>query len=132
MKKLFCVWFWFAAAAVADDPRISPADILNAAGLFGGKVAPGEVIVLFPANAGLWHLQADESGTAICDPVDKAADKYAGLSLGITELGAAFFGGTRLGALAAAGRVSQQSAGALARLSAALSWDPAPWCPVIF
>ncbi|MGA3240293.1 MAG: response regulator [Bryobacteraceae bacterium] len=52
MKKLFCVWFWFAAAAVADDPRISPADILNAAGLFGGKVAPGEVIVLFPANAG--------------------------------------------------------------------------------
>jgi hypothetical protein len=78
----------------------------------------------------------DESGTASCDPVDKAADKDAGkdadLSLGITELGAAFFGGTRLGALAAAGRVTQQRTGALARLSAAMSWDPAPWCPVIF
>jgi uncharacterized protein (TIGR03437 family) len=52
MKKLFCVWFWCAAAVAADDPWISSADILNAAGLFGGKVAPGEVIVLFPANAG--------------------------------------------------------------------------------
>ena len=95
--------------------------------------SPVDVVIevqdgLFPANAGPWHLQADESGTAICDPVDKAAD----LSLGITELGAAFFGGTRLGALAAAGRVTQQRAGALARLSAAMSWDPAPWCPVIF
>src|SRR5450755_1478855 len=99
--------------------------------------SPVDVIIevqddLFPANAGPWHLQADESGTASCDPVDKAADKDAGLSLGITELGAAFFGGTRLGALAAAGRVTQQRAGALARLSAAMSWDPAPWCPVIF
>jgi predicted acetyltransferase len=95
--------------------------------------SPVDVIIdvhdgLFAANAGQWHLQADESGTAICDPVDRGAD----LSLGITELGAAFFGGTRLGALAAAGRVTQQRAGALARLSAAMSWDPAPWCPVIF
>jgi uncharacterized protein (TIGR03437 family) len=52
MKKLFCIWIWCAAAIAADGPGISPADILNAAGLFGGKVAPGEVIVLFPANAG--------------------------------------------------------------------------------
>ena len=99
--------------------------------------SPVDVIIevqddLFPANAGLWHLQADESGTAVCDPVDEAADKDVSLSLGITELGAAFFGGTRLGALAAAGRVTQQRTGALARLSAAMSWDPAPWCPVIF
>jgi uncharacterized protein (TIGR03437 family) len=42
---------WCAAAA-ADGPGISPADILNAAGRFSGNIAPGEVIVLFPANAG--------------------------------------------------------------------------------
>jgi predicted acetyltransferase len=83
---------------------------------------------IFPQNEGRWRLTVDESGEAVCDPVDKAAD----LSLGITELSAAYLGGTRLGTLAAAGRVTQHRAGALARLSAAMSWDPAPWCPVIF
>ncbi len=83
---------------------------------------------IFPANEGRWRLMADESGQAVCEPVDKAAD----LSLGITELGAAYLGGTRLGALAAAGRVTQHRAGQLARLSAAMASDPAPWCPVIF
>jgi uncharacterized protein (TIGR03437 family) len=52
MKKLLGVWLWCAIAAASDRPGISPADILNAAGLLGGKVAPGEVIVLFPSNAG--------------------------------------------------------------------------------
>ena len=79
-------------------------------------------------NAGQWRLRAGESGTAVCEPVDADPD----LSLGITELGAAYLGGTRLGALAAAGRVTQHRTGALAHLSAAMSWDPAPWCPVIF
>jgi predicted acetyltransferase len=83
---------------------------------------------IFEANEGPWRLQVDESGEAVCDPVDKAAD----LSLGITDLGAAYLGGTRLGALAAAGRVTQHRSGALARLSTAMSWDPAPWCPIIF
>ena len=46
--------------------------------------------------------------------------------------GAAYLGGTRLGALAAAGLVTEMRPGALAALSAALSWAPAPWCPVNF
>ena len=79
-------------------------------------------------NAGQWRLRVGESGSAVCEPVDADPD----LSLGITELGAAYLGGTRLGALAAAGRVTQHRTGALAHLSAAMSWDPAPWCPVIF
>ena len=83
---------------------------------------------MFPANEGPWRLQVDESGAAVCDPVDQAP----ALSLGIAELGAAYLGGTRLGALAAAGRVTQHRAGAVARLSTAMSWDPAPWCPIIF
>ena len=83
---------------------------------------------LLKDNTGRWRLRADESGHAACDPVDADAD----ISLGIAELSSAYLGGTRLGALAAAGRVSQLRAGALSHLSAALSWDPAPWCPVIF
>ena len=50
----------------------------------------------------------------------------------MTALGAAYLGGTRLGSLAAAGLVTEQRAGPLNALSAALTWDPAPWCPVIF
>jgi hypothetical protein len=34
--------------------------------------------------------------------------------------------------LARAGLATEVRAGALATLSAALSWDPAPWCPTIF
>ena len=47
-------------------------------------------------------------------------------------LGAAYLGGTRLGALAAAGQVTELRPGALAELSAAMAWDPAPWCPMTF
>jgi predicted acetyltransferase len=83
---------------------------------------------VLPDNTGRWHLQVDETGRASCDPVDADAD----VSLDIADLGAAYLGGTRLGALAGAGRVTQLRAGALTRLSAAMSWDPAPWCPVIF
>jgi predicted N-acetyltransferase YhbS len=36
------------------------------------------------------------------------------------------------GELAAAGLVAELRPGALASLSAALSWDPAPWCPMMF
>jgi hypothetical protein len=46
--------------------------------------------------------------------------------------GAAYLGGTRLGPLAGAGLVAELRPGALASLSAALSWDPAPWCPMMF
>jgi hypothetical protein len=44
--------------------------------------------------------------------VDRPA---ADIALDVRELGAAYLGGTRLGPL-----------------SAAMTWDPAPWCPMIF
>ena len=52
MIRLLGICFFIAIAAAADGPTLTSADILNAAGWFGGKVAPGEVIVLFPNNAG--------------------------------------------------------------------------------
>ena len=54
------------------------------------------------------------------------------MALDVTQLGAAYLGGTRLGALAGAGLVTELRPGAVRQLSAAMSWDPAPWCPTVF
>jgi predicted acetyltransferase len=85
---------------------------------------------LFAENAGRWRLQAagPAGPAASCERTSAPAD----VALPVRALGAAYLGGTRLGALAAAGLVSEMRPGALAALSAALSWDPAPWCPAIF
>jgi predicted acetyltransferase len=83
---------------------------------------------LLPGNAGRWHLQAGDEGTASCGHTSAAAD----VSLGVRELGAAYLGGIRLGALATAGLVDEHRPGTLTRLSAAMSWDPSPWCPGTF
>jgi predicted acetyltransferase len=84
---------------------------------------------LLPANAGRWRLRsAGAGGAATCARTDEPAD----IALDVRELGAAYLGGTRLGALAAAGLVAELRPGTLGRLSAAMTWDPAPWCPRIF
>ncbi len=89
---------------------------------------------LFAENTGRWRLRtagpADAAAGpgASCERTSAPAD----LALPVRALGAAYLGGTRLGALAAAGLVTEMRPGALAALSAALSWDPAPWCPAIF
>jgi predicted acetyltransferase len=83
---------------------------------------------LLPANAGRWRLRCPgpaDGGTPSCERTAAAAD----IVLPVAALGAGYLGGTRLGALAAAGLVSERKPGALARLSAAMYSDPAPWCP---
>jgi len=96
--------------------------------------APAEVVLevsddLLPGNAGRWRLRtAGPDGAAECARTDAAAD----IALDVRDLGAAYLGGTRLAALAAAGRVGELRPGAIGRLSTAMSWDPAPWCPRIF
>jgi predicted acetyltransferase len=91
---------------------------------------------LLPPNAGRWRL-ATASGApdgagleASCVPADPGAG--ADVTLDVTELGAAYLGGTKLGALADAGLVAEGRPGAVRQLSAAMSWDPAPWCPLDF
>lgn len=77
-----------------------------------------------PWNAGRWRLAADATG-AECDRTDAAAD----LALDVTELGAAYLGGTTLAALAGAGRVTEHTAGALAAASQAFKGLREPWTP---
>lgn len=116
---------------------------------------PVEVVIavtdeLCPWNEGRWRLVAAGEtspatrGTAAapalaapalaagvpasCEPTTDPPD----VTLPVRALGAVYLGGTRLGALAAAGQVSESRPGAVAALSAAMSWDPAPWCPMIF
>ena len=86
---------------------------------------------ILPSNAGRWRLRsAGEDGDAMrTGPAEGSATDVA---LDITQLGAAYLGGTRLGALAEAGLVTELRPGAVRRLSAAMSWDPAPWCPLVF
>lgn len=89
---------------------------------------------LFAENAGRWRLRAPDPATgagsalASCERTSAPAD----VSLPVRALGAAYLGGTKLGALAGAGLVTEIRPGALATLSAAMSWDRAPWSPTGF
>ena len=56
----------------------------------------------------------------------------ADIRLSAGALGAAYLGGGKLGQLAAAGHVRELTPGSLARLAAAMSWEPAPWNGTIF
>jgi predicted acetyltransferase len=105
---------------------------------------------IFSSNSGRWRLTTeagdgsglaadgsslaaqarDEAGLAAsCVPAGSASPDVA---LDVTQLGAAYLGGTRVGALAEAGLVTELRPGALRQLSAAMAWDPAPWCPLVF
>jgi predicted acetyltransferase len=136
-------------AQLADPRRARPqlADglwvrIIDIAGALAGRrySCPVDVVLevrddLLPSNAGRWRLATTASASdagrglaASCVRVTSAAD----VALDVTQLGAAYLGGTRLGALAEAGLVAELRPGALRPLTAAMTWDPAPWCPTIF
>jgi predicted acetyltransferase len=83
---------------------------------------------LLPANAGRWRLQCPgpaDGAAASCERTTAAAD----IALPVAALAAGYLGERRLGALAAAGLVTEHTKGAVAMLSAAMYSDPAPWCP---
>jgi predicted acetyltransferase len=87
---------------------------------------------LCPWNAGRWRLTGGPYG-ARCEPVsDREGGGAADVSLAVADLGAAYLGGTTLHELCLAGRAKEGRPGALAAASAAFSWSPAPWCPVVF
>jgi predicted acetyltransferase len=81
-----------------------------------------------PWNAGRWRLTADAEAPATCERTGSPAD----LALSATELGAAYLGGTSLGALAAAGRVRELCPGAVRAAATAFTGPRAPHCPEMF
>jgi predicted acetyltransferase len=86
---------------------------------------------LLPANAGRWRLRCPGPGdgaAASCERTTAPAD----IELPVAALAVGYLGGSRLGALAAAGLVTERTKGAVATLSAAMYSDPAPWCPSNF
>jgi predicted acetyltransferase len=122
-----------ARAVVSDNLWIRLVDV--GAALEQRAYACGVDVVLDvadavrPGNAGRWRLTAGGSGGVVrCERTGDEAE----VAVTASALGAAYLGGTRLGALAAAGQAVELRAGALGELSAAMSWDPAPWCPMTF
>jgi predicted acetyltransferase len=100
--------------------------------------SPVDVVIevadeLCPQNAGRWRLAAEAGAApagfrATCERTTAPAD----VVLPVWAVGAAYLGGTRLSAMAAAGLVAEATPGSLAALSTAMSWEPAPWCPMTF
>jgi len=99
---------------------------------------PADVVIevadeLCPHNAGRWRLAATADAApagfrATCERTTAPPD----VVLPVQALGAAYLGGTKLGAIAEAGLATELTTGSLAVLSTALSWEPAPWCPMTF
>jgi len=100
--------------------------------------SPVDVVIevadeLCPQNAGRWRLAA-EAGVApagfraTCERTTAPAD----VVLPVWAVGAAYLGGTGLKAMANAGLITEATPGSLAALSTAMSWEPAPWCPMTF
>ena len=73
---------------------------------------------LLPANPGRYRIDAGG--------VSRTAEP-AGISLGVAALAAAYLGGTRFGALAAAGRVTEHLPGAVALADALFGTERAPF-----
>ncbi len=86
---------------------------------------------LLPANDGRWRLSLPAQ-TDQAEPSCERTSAPADLVMPVSALGAAYLGGIRLSTLAAAGQVTELRPGALAELSAAMWWDPAPWSPIMF
>jgi predicted acetyltransferase len=100
--------------------------------------SPVDVVIevaddLCPRNAGRWRLAAQAGAApagfrATCERTTAPAD----VALPVWAAGAAYLGGTGLKAMASAGLVTEATPGSLAALSTAMSWEPAPWCPMTF
>ncbi|MEU7868976.1 GNAT family N-acetyltransferase [Dactylosporangium sp. NPDC049140] len=104
---------------ILDLPRAVPARAYEAAATLVVEV---EADPMAPPNAGTWRLELSPDG-ASCTRTTAAPD----LTLSIQSLGALYLGGMSAALLAAAGRVREHRAGAVAALGRALRTDPEPF-----
>jgi predicted acetyltransferase len=76
-----------------------------------------------PSSGGTFELEAGPDGAA-CRRVHAEPD----LRMDAADLGSAYLGGVRFGLLARAGRVTEETAGAVAAADRLFGVDPLPWC----
>jgi predicted acetyltransferase len=111
------------------------ARILDVPACFGARSYVGsgrvtiEVLDPFLGRGGTFVLDASADG-ASCLPADAAAS--ADVTVPISALGAAWFGGTDVRSLAAAGGIDEHTVGGLERLATLLSWPVPPWAATDF
>lgn len=121
-----------ARPALGDNLWVRLVDV--PAALAGRRYAADVDVVLdvedplCPWNTGRWRLTGGRRAST-CVATEAPAD----LVLGVSELGAAYLGGTPLQTRAAAGRVVERSEGALAAASTAFGpLGRGPWSPIVF
>ncbi len=119
------------APVLSDDLWLRLVDVDRALAARGyahdADVVIGLTDTLCPWNARRWHLTAGPEGAA-CVPTSDPAQ----VLLDVRELASAYLGGTSLVALAAAGLVREERAGAVAHLSSALRGALQPVSPMGF
>lgn len=80
-----------------------------------------------PDNAGRWRIDTSD-GSGRAERTDAAPD----LALDVADLASTYLGGVRATTLVAAGRVTELTPGAAARLDRLMASDRAPWNPFEF
>jgi predicted acetyltransferase len=90
--------------------------------------APGSVVIdvddaFCPWNTGRWRVGEGGAQRTTAEPE---------LRCDVTALGSVYLGGFTWTQLAAALRVEELRAGAIARADALFHWPHAPWCPEVF
>jgi predicted acetyltransferase len=104
-----------------------------AAGLAGRRYATEGRIVFdvedgfFPENSGRYALEGGPDDATCC-----RTEARADLCLSVADLGATYLGGVGFTTLARAGRVAEQTAGALRRADAMFACEPQAWCSTPF
>ncbi|MBN9611332.1 MAG: GNAT family N-acetyltransferase [Actinobacteria bacterium] len=140
------------AAALAIRRYAAPIDIVievrdevlpEQAGRYRVRAEP---VAPHTGGSGTGSFGAGRSGAADAENADAQGDLVTSglaadvarvdaapnLTLSVRELGAAYLGGTSLGALHAAGLIDEHCPGAVARASAAFGWPIAPFCADMF
>jgi len=110
-----------------DSLWVRIVDVASALAARTFAVDPDVVIEVADSFCG-WNAGRYRLAGGACERTDAEPD----LALDVTDLGAAYLGGTTLAALAAAGRVRELTPGAVGRTSRAFRADVDPWCPEIF
>ncbi len=119
-------------ARMSDNLWVRLVDVQGALGArryaAAGRVVLEVADAFCPWNEGRYELQTGEDGTAAVERTTDAAD----LACTVSDVGAAYLGGTSFRELARADRVGGLTDGALATADAMFGWDPAPWSPYEF